>query len=602
MKAEWRPLWKLTRGHRLRYGAAIAAMGVGHVFLLLVPQVTRVAIDGEMERSIPTPGWLATPGERLGVSPLWIAAGAILFLTAVAGLFQYIRGRWAATASEGIVRRLRNQLYEHIEELPCHWHDGTQTGDLVQRCSSDVETVRVFITVQVVEIGRTILLFLIVLPLMLIVDVRMTLVSVVTFPFLFLAALIFFRKVRDLFQATDEAEGRLTTVIQENLTGIRVVRAFARQEFECGKFGERNAEYRDKLYRLIQLIGNYYSLSDVVCMSQIGLAVILGCWWMQKGDLNVGDLQAFIVYVGMVIWPVRHLGRVLADAGKAMVSLGRIREVLSEERENDLGDHVDAGSIAGAIEVENLSFAYDGGENVLTDITFAVRPGEALALLGPPGCGKSTLIQLLLRLYDYEHGSIRIDGTELRELGRRQVRARFGVVLQEPFLYSRTIGDNVRLGRSDATENQVVESASAAAIHGSIEGFDEGYETLLGERGVTLSGGQRQRVAIARALLKDPDVLVLDDALSAVDTTTEAEILDSLADRNGGRTTILIAHRVSSIVNADRILVLDGGRIVQNGTHDELVKEEGPYRRLWEIQGALEDELGEDLRRSEGES
>jgi ATP-binding cassette subfamily B protein len=334
-------------------------------------------------------------------------------------------------------------------------------------------------------------------------------------------------------------------------------------------------------------------------MSQIGFALIMGCRWMQQGDLSVGDLQTFIVFVGMVIWPVRHLGRILADAGKAMVSLGRIREVLSEKPETDLGERAEPGSFSGSIEVRDLTFAYDGGENALTDINFTVRAGESLALLGPPGCGKSTLIQLLLRLYDYEHGSIRIDGAELRTLDRRQVRSRFGVVLQEPFLYSRTIGENVRLGRSDATEKEVVESAAAAAIHGSIEGFDEGYETLLGERGVTLSGGQRQRVAIARAILKDPDVLVLDDALSAVDTTTEAEILDSLADRNGGRTTILIAHRVSSVLHADRILVLDGGRIVQDGAHADLVREDGPYRRLWEIQGALEDEIGEDLRRTE---
>jgi ATP-binding cassette subfamily B protein len=594
-----RTLLDLTRGHRLRYLAAIAAMGVGIVFLLLVPQVSRVAIDAELEKSISMPEWLGSPADALGVSPLWIAAVTIVVLTGLAGYFQYLRGRWAAIASEGIARGLRNRLYSHIEALPCSWHDRTQTGDLVQRCSSDVETIRVFFSGQIIEMGRAILLFVTVLPMMLALDARMTLVSIATFPILFIAALVFFRKVRDLFKAADEAEGRLTTVIQENLTGIRVVRAFARQEFERDKFGGRNAEYRDKLYRLIRLLGNYYSISDFFCMAQIGMPLVAGCWWMSRGELSVGTLFTFVAYVSMVIWPIRHLGRVLTDSGKAMVSLGRIGEVLAADSETDLDGESAVETLTGAIEVEDLTFAFGDHEPVLHGISFTVAPGETLALLGPPGSGKSVLIHLLLRLYDYERGAIRIDGHELRDLPRRGVRSRFGVVLQEPFLYSKTIGANLRLGRRDATEKQVVESAAAAAIHGSIEGFDDGYETMVGERGVTLSGGQRQRVSIARALLKEPDVLVLDDALSAVDTKTEAEILASLKKRNHGKTTILIAHRISSVMHADRILVLEEGRIVQDGTHDTLVGEEGPYRRLWRIQGALEEELGEDLRQAE---
>jgi ATP-binding cassette subfamily B protein len=298
-----------------------------------------------------------------------------------------------------------------------------------------------------------------------------------------------------------------------------------------------------------------------------------------------------------VIWPVRHLGRVLTDAGKALVALDRLRAILGEPEEDADDGEVDSDAPPwrGEIAFEGVTFAYGGEEPALRDVSFRVEPGETLALVGPPGCGKSTIVQLLLRLYDHGEGSIRVDGRELRELDRKLVRSRIGVVLQEPFLYSRTLAANVRVGRHDASHEELVESASAACIHEAIEGFDQGWETLVGERGVTLSGGQRQRVAIARALLKDPPILVLDDALSAVDSRTEARILEALARRRGRRTTIVIAHRLSSIRPADRILVLEEGRIVQAGSHDELIDVAGPYARLWRIQGALEDEIDRDL-------
>lgn len=589
--ADERTLLALTRGQRLRYTAAMGAMAFGFIFLFIVPQVSRIAIDDVVGGSSPAPAWLVGPAEFTGIHALWIAAAAILLLTALGGFFQYLRGRWSAVASEAIARRLRNRLYAHLEELPCAWHDGAETGDLVQRCSSDVETIRVFLSGQVVEIGRIVIMVLVALPMMFALEVRMTLISVATFPFLFVSALWFFRRVRDLFKKMDEAEGKLSSVIQENLTGTRVVRAFARQAFEQEKFGACNAEFRDRGYRLVQLIGNFYSLSDLVCMCQIGLVLILGCHYLVTKQIEVGVLFAFLTYVSMIVWPVRHLGRVLADAGKAMVSLTRIREVLSEEPEPDLDATTAVEKLRGGIEVRDLTFACNGGAPALRGVSFTVRPGATLALLGPPGSGKSTLIGLLLRLYDYEIGSIRLDGRELRELGRRYVRSRIGVVLQEPFLYSQTVGANVRVGRAAAEDDEVHAAAAAAAIHESIESFDDGYGTLVGERGVTLSGGQRQRLAIARALLKDPDILVLDDALSAIDTRTETAILGALRSREHRRTTILIAHRISSIHGADQILVLEEGKIVQGGTHRELVAEEGSYQRLWKIQGALEDEI-----------
>ena len=605
-----RTLWELTAGQRLRYSAAILALGLSNAFLFGVPLVAKTAIDSILGGAAEAGAGFAAffePVVRAATTEraLFQAAGVVVVLTVFAGLFQYLRGRWASTASEAIVRGLRDRLYTHLEGLPCRYHDRADTGDLVQRCTSDVETIRVFLSGQVVEIGRAALLLLMALPVMWSLDPWLTLVSMVLFPPIIAFAVIFFRKVRELFLKSDEAEGAMTAVLQENLTGIRVVRAFARQEFEMEKFAVKNADFRDRTNRLIEVLAHYWAVSDFLCIGQIAIMLIGGCYWMIQGELSVGTLFAFLTLENLVIWPVRHMGRVLADTGKAMVALGRLREIL-EEREEWEGDETESEqslppALSGAIEIDGLTFAFEDGEPALSDVSLNVAPGQTLALIGAPGSGKSALVQLLLRLYDYEEGSIRLDGRELTTLPRRYVRSQIGVVLQEPFLYSQTLGANVRVGRREATQEEIVESTSAAAIHEAIEEFEHGYDTLVGERGVTLSGGQRQRVAIARALVKEPAILVLDDALSAVDTKTEAHILEALRRRRGRRTTILISHRLSSVVHADQILVLEDGAVVQSGTHGRLIAEDGPYRRLWNIQGALEEEMERDLVLSEEE-
>jgi ATP-binding cassette subfamily B protein len=606
--AKYQTLWALTRGQRARYGAAILAMGLSNLFLFGVPLVSKTVIDfllGEAPNPDGIAGrmLLALAGNTTPFRVLATAAAAGFTLTALGGGLLYLRGRWAAIASEAIVRGIRDRVLGHLQHLPCSFHDRAETGDLVQRCTSDVETIRVFLAGQVVEIGRALLLLLTVLPILIALDVRMTVVSLALFPVIIAFAILFFRRVQRLFRATDEAEGKMTAVLQENLTGIRVVRAFARQEFECARFAERNREFRDRNHALIRLLGNYWALSDLLCVGQIGLLLVYGAIAVQRAEITVGTLFAFLLYENLVIWPVRHMGRLLTDTGKALVALDRLREILSTPEETDppVVPEGDAPRLRGEIEVEGLTFGFGETEPVLRNVSFRVERGQTLALVGPPGAGKSTLIQLLLRLYDYEEGSIRLDGRELSTLGRKQVRAQIGVVLQEPFLYSKTLSANVRVGRPEASHEEIVESASAASVHEAIEEFEQGYETLVGERGVTLSGGQRQRVALARALLKDPPILVLDDALSAVDTQTEAGILDALRRRQGRHTTLLIAHRLSSIRHADRILVLEEGRIVQSGSHEELTRAEGPYRRLWQIQGTLEEEIEEDLGLRTGE-
>lgn len=576
-KSARRTLWELTDGQRMRYAVAIVAMAIGTVFLLFEAYILQFALDALVRGD-------ATLAETL------IPAGLGLVLAhASHGLFTYLRGRWAAQASEGIVRQLRHRLYEHLERLPCDYHDHVDTGDLVQRCSSDVETVRVFLASQVVEIARVGLFVAVAVPIMLTQDVRMTFVSTAILPVMVLFALLFFRKVRTEFQKVDEAEGRLTTVLQENLTGIRVVRAFGRQDFEIDKFLERNGEFRDLEYRLFKIFTRFWSLSDVLVFSQIGLTLLGGAYFVIHGELSIGQWVLFFWLLRTIIWPVRHIGRVLADSSKATVAIGRIQEVLSEPAESE--ELVPKSSVSGAIEVRDLSFSYRDGRPAIENMSLKIDAGETVALLGPPGSGKSTFVNLLVRLYDFKEGSIHIGGQDIRNLDRDAIRQAFGMVLQDPFLYSRTVRDNFVIGRAQAAEHEIEQAAHAADIHSNIVDFQDGYDTMVGERGVTLSGGQRQRLAIARALLKEPTFLVLDDSLSAVDTKTEAHILRSLAARRGKLTTLLIAHRLSSTRLADRIYVLDHGRLVQQGTHDELLHVEGPYRRLWTIQGSLDDEI-----------
>jgi len=593
-------LWNFMKGNRSLYVFSIMAVGAAIFLRFAWPLVLRVTIDSIIgAKPIETSGWLQPlfteifnfmGGKTVLEKSLWMCSIILILLTLSRGIFLFFKGKWSATASESIARKIRDKVYDHLQYLPFDYHVKAKTGDLIQRCTSDVETIRRFLSMQMVEVGRAFFMLFFALSFMLPMSVKMTLISLSLVPFIFVFAVVFFMKVKVAFKASDESEGRLSTVLQENLSGVRVVRAFARQKYEIDKFDEKNVEYRDLTYRLIRFLAWYWSVSDLLSLTQIIAVTVLGTYWAANGIITLGTLLAFTSYVGMLLWPVRQLGRVLTDMGKALVSIERIQEILEEPIE-DLDDGISKEKIEGEIEFENVSFHYDEGHPILEDVSFKVEIGQTVAILGPTGSGKSTLVSLLPRLYDNQSGSVKIDGIDVKKISKRSLRENIGIVLQEPFLFSKTLKDNIGLATSGYEDEMVFKAAQIASVHDVIESFEEGYETAVGEKGVTLSGGQKQRVAIARTIINNSPILIFDDSLSAVDTETDAAIRRRLKKLDNKATTFIISHRLTTLAEADMILVLEQGKIVQQGTHLELIEQEGLYKRVWIIQNSLEEEL-----------
>ncbi len=584
-----RGFWRLMTGFHHTYFGATVSLGLAAgantaTFLLL-----RYFVDDYL-------------GAGVRTISLWVIFAGFLGLALAQGFFTFNSRRLAAQTAEGVTVRLRNYLYDHLQRLPFHFQDQNQTGELLQRATSDVDAIRRLVADQAIESGRVLLLFAINFSAILYLNVQLALLSVVIIPIVVLISAFFFKRVSERYERFQETEAQLSTRLQENLTGVRVVKAFARQAFESQKFNEINWEKYQRGRHLLIMHALFWPITDLFCGAQMIVGFGLGATMALNGTISLGTYLAYSGLVVGIIWPMRNLGRLIVHMSQGLVSFERVKTILKEAREPAASgtalqaDRTQADApqqIRGSLVFDQVSLRYGEEETVLHDISFSVEPGQTIALLGPSGAGKTSLVNLLPRFYEYTGGQILLDGRPLDHYDRHWLRAQIGIVEQEPLLFSRSIRDNITYGVTRSVTQEEVEAvAKAAAIHDVIlRKFPEGYDTLVGERGITLSGGQKQRMTIARTLLKDPRILILDDSTSSVDTETEASIRQALGQLMAGRTTFLIAHRITSVMNADLILVLNKGRIVQRGTHETLLREEGLYQRIYEAQTRIEQEL-----------
>jgi ATP-binding cassette subfamily B protein len=483
---------------------------------------------------------------------------------------------------------MRDQLFSHIQHLPFSWHMKNRTGDIIQRCTSDIDTTKNFLSEQLTSIFRICLLLILSITFMLSMHPALTLIALIPTPVIILYSFQFHKKVHDGFEKCDENEGRLSAMAQENLTGVRVVRAFGQERSEIHKFEKQNDYYTSLWEQMGKTMSRFWSISDILSGIQVMLVVVFGAWFCIQNDLNSGEYIAFISYNSMMVWPIRQLGRMISELSKAGVSIDRVAYIMNSPVEADEPDAADA-PMDGDICFEHVSFGYENSPEILHDIDFTVKAGTTLGILGGTGSGKSTLMLLLDKLYPLEegHGRITIGGTDIRKIKTAHLRRNIGMVLQEPYLFSGTIRENIGIALPNPDMEAVRSAARAAVLDAAITSFTAGYDTMVGERGVTLSGGQKQRAAIARMLISDTPIMIFDDSLSAVDTQTDAKIRQAISQRFGKATVILISHRITTLSAADKIIVLDGGRIAEEGTHDQLKQNGGIYQKIFEAQGGI---------------
>lgn len=514
---------------------------------------------------------------------LWVIALLVVLMSLVSGAALFIRNSAAGKIAEETVERLRNHLFDHLQKLPFSYHVDIKTGDLIQRSTSDVEQINRFIDRQFRELMYALTMILVAIVILFSIDVQLTFVSMLVFPVIFTFSYLFFKKMQEKFRESDEAEAELSAIFQESLDGVRVIKAFNREVYELERFKEKNRIYRDKTARMIQLMGIYWGISDFMSFLQILIVLVVSIFRVRADTLSLGNAFVFISYTSMVLWPLRNVGRILSDMGKLSVAIDRLQEILDEPIE-DLDEGMDL-NLKGSIEFRNVDFSYTIDESKgLSDVSFTIEANQTVAIMGPTGSGKSSLVQLMTRLYDLDGGQIYFDGVEVDKISKKSLRSQIGIVLQEPFLFSKTVYDNISIAAQNSKVQDVHQAANLASIHQVIESFDAGYDTLVGEKGVTLSGGQKQRIAIARTILKDQKIIVFDDSLSALDAKTDLRIRQALEKRSSKSTTIIITHRINTAMQADKIIMLDQGKLVQMGSHQELMQEEGIYKRIAKIQ------------------
>ncbi len=589
-------LWRFMRGAKRYFVISILAAAITALADMIQPQIVRAAVDcaiGGKEGNFPA--FVMALVNRIGCfsylgQHLWIMALAIVVVACFQVVSQYTFRVNNTKAAETLVKTMRDQLFSHIERLPYAWHMSNRTGDIIQRCTSDIETAKRFLSEQLTSIFRIVILLILSISFMLSMHPPLAGIALIPMPFIIVYSFYFHKRVYEGFLDCDENEGKLSAMAQENLTGVRVVRAFGQERAEIDKFRKQNDYYTSLWVKMGKVLSQFWSTSDVLSGVQVMLVVIFGAVFCVRGSLSEGEYIAFISYNSMLIWPIRQLGRMISEMSKAGVSIERVAYIMNSQAEQDDPEAFDA-PMDGDIRFEHVNFGYENSPQMLHDITFTMKAGTTLGILGGTGSGKSTMMMLLDKLYplDEKNGRITIGGTDIRKIRTAHLRRSIGMVLQEPFLFSRTIAENIAIVSPRVDMTSVRAAATAAALDDSITGFAAGYETMVGERGVTLSGGQKQRTAIARTLTQDTPILIFDDSLSAVDTETDAKIRRAIAQKFGKASVILISHRITTLSAADKILVLDQGRIVEEGTHEELKRAGGIYQKIYEAQSGSQE-------------
>ena len=591
-KGRGKLIWQFLKGSKALFILCMCCAALSALAEMVIPQIIRVTVDNVVggapvkDLARPVQALLsAAGGTEVLRQKLWLAGLGVILVALVSAVARYGFRVTNTRASETLVKTMRDTLFSHIERLPFQWHMSHHTGDIIQRCTSDIETTRRFISEQMTDLIRITILLAMSISFMVSMNVSMTLVAVIPLPVIIWYSLFFHRKFRGGFQKCDESEGRLSAMAQENLTGVRVVRAFGRERYERDRFEKHNESYTGLWVSLGKLMSFFWSSADILSGIQIMLVVVFGVVFCLRGSMTSGEYIAFLSYNGMLVWPVRQLGRMISEMSKAGVGIDRIGYIMDAEEEKDAEGALTP-PLTGDICFDHVTFAYEGSREMLHDVTFTIPAGTTLGILGGTGSGKSTLMYLLDRLYPLppENGRITIGGTDVAKIRLDHLRRGIGIVLQEPYLFSRTLRENLGITSEHLPDDELAAAVQAACLQETVDSFSKGYDTFVGERGVTLSGGQKQRAAIARMLTRPTPIMIFDDSLSAVDTETDARIRAELEKRFGSATIILISHRITTLSRADRVLVMDRGRVAQFGTPAELSAQPGLYRQIEEIQ------------------
>ena len=579
------------RGSKRYFIISIVCISLVNLLSLLIPRVVSFVVDTLITgKETELPKFVADFIENMGGAiylreNLYLIAIFLVVIGVLSAIFNYLYRYYNTKGAETLVETMRNDIFAHIGKLPFSWHTKNQTGDIIQRCTSDVDAVKQFVSTQLTEVFRTVLLVAFSLYFMFSISVKLALIALVLIPINVAYSIYGHKRMGKIFEEADVEEGKLSAVVQENLTGVRVVRAFGRELFEKERFEKQNNDYWKMWIRLDWVLAVFWSIGTLLLSLQTMIVVILGAVFAVKGEMLAGEYIAFFSYNVMLVWPIRMLGRLISGLSRSEIAAERIRYIIDSDVEEDKGKKLKP-NMKGDIVFNNVSFAYDETKEIVKNISFTINGGTIVGILGGTGSGKSTLMHLLNRLYELpkENGSITISDVDINDIEIGYLRENVGMVLQEPYLFSRTLAENIALGGKGAERADIEEAAGTASLLETIENFKEGFETTVGERGVTLSGGQKQRTAIARMLIGKSPIMVFDDSLSAVDAETDAKIRKGLMEKGKDSTVIIISHRITTLMAADNIIVLDRGRIVEEGTHKELLAKDGIYKRIYDIQ------------------